>query len=83
MSRPKVKITLGPFGGSEENKVQVNGVDLSGGLKSFSLFAGVHEETTLIVHYNCGTVEIDGEMKVRHLCGFGHLREETGDDGEG
>lgn len=76
MSRPKVRLVLPPIAGGGDAKIEIDGKDVTKGVKGLQLFASNDRETVLILHYACDVEEVEGEMRVRHMCGLGKVQDE-------
>lgn len=75
MKRSIVKLNLPPIAGAAGAKVEIDGQDITEGVKGLQLYASNDRETVLIVHYACYNIEVEGEMRVRHMCGLGKVQD--------
>lgn len=80
--RPKVKLVIPPIAGGGDAKIEIDGKDVTEGVKGVQLFASSDRETVLILHYACDVEEVEGKMRVRHMCGLGHDVEDEGGEEE-
>lgn len=67
-------MVLPPIAGGGDALVEIDGKDIAGGIKGLQLYASSERETVLIVHYACYNIEVEGEMRVRHMCGLGKIQ---------
>lgn len=70
--RPNVRLVVPPIAGAGDARVELDGEDVTKGIKGLQLIASRDRETVLILHYACDVTEVEGEMRVKHLCGLGH-----------